>query len=182
MSGREEWLDAAGRALAAGGVEAVKVEAIARGLGLTKGSFYWHFEDRPALLDGILARWEQGARSVLEVAAGMATPEQRVTALFRDLARPGSGLSDAEVFSWARHDRAVAERVAHVERERVVFLKEQLAEMGASLHDAHRRAEAAYLAASAWLERTARTPWMKSDYKSFLDDVFKLLLRQSITA
>jgi len=182
MSGRQEWLDAAAQALAQGGVEAVKVEALARTLGLTKGSFYWHFADRPALLAAVLERWEQGARGVLEAAAGLDTPAQRVTALFRDLARPVSGLTDAEVFSWARRDRAVAERVAHVERERVVFLKEQLAEMGASLHDAHRRAEAAYLAASAWLERTARTPWMKSDYSSFVDDVFKLLLRQSIPA
>ncbi|MBR9990945.1 MAG: helix-turn-helix transcriptional regulator, partial [Gemmatimonadetes bacterium] len=47
MSGREEWLSAAAQAMSDGGVEAVRVEAIARDLSITKGSFYWHFKDRP---------------------------------------------------------------------------------------------------------------------------------------
>jgi hypothetical protein len=64
-----------------------------------------------------------------------------------------------------------------IERARVVFLKEQLAALGVPMMEAHRRAEAAYLAAVAWIERAARTPWMKSDYAAFMDDVLRLLLR-----
>lgn len=176
MSGREEWLSAAAQAMSDGGVEAVRVEAIARDLSITKGSFYWHFKDRPALLDAVLERWEAAAVISLEAAASQPTPEQRIGSLFRQLARPTGGLSDAEVRAWGRRDRAVAERVAEMERRRVVFLKEQLSEMGASLVDAHRRAEAGYLAAIAWLERASRTPWMKSDYGAFVRDVFRLLL------
>jgi len=177
VTGPDEWIDAAAAALTRGGVEAVRVEALARGLGVTKGSFYWHFADRPALLEAVLAKWEGGAQGALEAASSLSTPEQRLTALFRELARPGAGLSDAEVLAWARRDRGVAERVAVVERARVALLKEQLAELGVPLHEAHRRAEAGYLAAVAWLERAARTPWMKSDYAAFIDDVFRLLLR-----
>ena len=177
MSGRDEWIGAAADAMSEGGVEAVRVEAIARDLSVTKGSFYWHFKDRPALLEAVLERWEEAAQSALGAAAAQPTPEQRIGSLFRQLARPTGGLSDAEVRAWGRRERAVAERVAEMERKRVVFLKEQLGEMGASLVDAHRRAEAGYLAAIAWLERASRTPWMKSDYGAFVRDVFRLLLQ-----
>ncbi|HEX6308545.1 MAG TPA: helix-turn-helix domain-containing protein [Longimicrobiales bacterium] len=177
MIGRDEWIDAAARAMSEGGVEAVRVEALARGLGVTKGSFYWHFEDRPALLTALLERWEVAARAALEGAAGQSRPEQRIGSLFRQLSQPTGGLTDAEVRAWARRERGVAERVAELERQRVVFLKEQLGHMGASAVDAHRRAEAGYLAAIAWLERASRTPWMKSDYGSFVQEVFRLLLQ-----
>jgi AcrR family transcriptional regulator len=177
MIGREEWIGAATAALADGGVDAVRVEAQARSLGVTKGSFYWHFPDRAALLEAVLERWERGARGLLEAAGAQATPQQRMAALFRGLPRPAAGLPDAEVHAWARRERGVAERVAEVERERVVFLKDQLTQLGVVVHDAHRRAEAAYLASSAWVERSARTPWMKSDYGAFVEDVLRLLLR-----
>jgi AcrR family transcriptional regulator len=177
MIGREEWIGAATAALADGGVDAVRVEAQARALGVTKGSFYWHFRDRAALLEAVLERWEAAARALVAAATGLSTPQQRVAALFRGLTRPVAGLPDAEVHAWARRERAVAERVAEVERERVVFLKDQLTQLGVAVHDAHRRAEAAYLASSAWVERSGRTPWMKSDYGAFVEDVLRLLLR-----
>jgi AcrR family transcriptional regulator len=162
-----------------GGPEAVRVEALARDLGLTKGSFYWHFKDRPALLEAVLDAWVQEARARLDSAAAYDTPADRLVAVFRSLARGGDAVTDAEVFAWARRERSVAERVGAIERERVAFIKQQLSEMGASLVDAHRRAEAAYLAAIAWIERSARTPWMKSDYGAFVNDVVRLLLRQA---
>ena len=52
------WLDAAYQLLTEGGVEAVKVMPLAERLGLSRTSFYWHFADREALLDGLIARWE----------------------------------------------------------------------------------------------------------------------------
>jgi AcrR family transcriptional regulator len=182
MAGREDWIRAAADALSGGGVESVRVEALARDLGVTKGSFYWHFADRPALLDAVLTRWEEAARRALAEAGEQSRPDQRIGSLFRQLARPTGGLTDAEVRAWARRERAVAERVAEMERQRVVFLKEQLAEMGASLMDAHRRAEAGYLAAIAWLERASRTPWMKNDYGSFVQEVFRLLLQVRVSS
>jgi AcrR family transcriptional regulator len=176
MSGRNEWIAEAVSALGTGGVDAVRVEALGRRMGVTKGSFYWHFTDRPALLAAVLEQWEQAARTMMEAAARQPTAEERLIYLMRGLARVKAGVPDAEIFAWARRDRAVAERVSVVERERVVFVKQQLSEMGASLVDAHRRAEAAYLAATAWIERAGRTPWMKSDYDAFVKEVFRLLL------
>ncbi|CAN5885836.1 hypothetical protein BH23GEM9_BH23GEM9_00450 [soil metagenome] len=177
MSGQNEWIAAAVTAMGRGGAEAIRVEALARDLGLTKGSFYWHFKDRPSLLEAVLSSWEQKSREALAASAAHTTAEERTMALFRSLAPSSGGVADADVFAWAHRERAVAERVAAVERERIAFLKQQLADMGASLLDAHRRAEASYLAAAAWLERAGRTPWMKSDYGAFIGDVIKLLLR-----
>ncbi|MFP5354956.1 MAG: TetR family transcriptional regulator [Gemmatimonadota bacterium] len=54
---RDQWLEAAVAALAEGGVAAVRVEVLAARLGVTKGSFHWHFRDRAALLEGLLALW-----------------------------------------------------------------------------------------------------------------------------
>jgi AcrR family transcriptional regulator len=181
MSSRDDWIAAAAAVLADGGVEAVRVEALARGLGLTKGSFYWHFADRAALLAAVLEQWERAARALLAAAGAGGSAEERVTIFFRGLPRVAGGVRDAEIHAWARRDREVAERVSEIERERLVFLKEQLAELGASLVDAHRRAEAGYLAAQAWIERAGRTPWMKSDYGAFINDVFRFLLRPSLS-
>ena len=56
---RNDWLKAARMALLTGGVEAVRVEKLARNLRVTKGSFYWHFKDREELLDLLLREWEE---------------------------------------------------------------------------------------------------------------------------
>src|ERR1017187_2761901 len=56
---RNDWLKAARLALLTGGVEAVRVEKLARNLRVTKGSFYWHFKGREELLDLLLREWEE---------------------------------------------------------------------------------------------------------------------------
>src|SRR5918995_3695249 len=56
---RSNWIEEGLRALAAGGPDAVRIELLARALGVTKGGFYWHFDDRRALLDEMLDGWER---------------------------------------------------------------------------------------------------------------------------
>src|SRR6266480_4627127 len=55
---RTSWIDEGLRALGVGGPDAVRVEKLAQELGVTKGGFYWHFDDRGALLDEMLDTWE----------------------------------------------------------------------------------------------------------------------------
>src|SRR6478735_6374421 len=57
--GRSDWIEAAFRALSVGGLGNLSVERLARELGATKGSFYWHFTDRPALVEAVLEEWER---------------------------------------------------------------------------------------------------------------------------
>lgn len=83
----EQWATAALDALATGGLEAVAVEPLARALGVTKGSFYWHFANRDALLEAALLLWEQReSAAVIARAEREATPLERMLALFRELA------------------------------------------------------------------------------------------------
>ena len=64
------WVEAALAAIADGGLAAVSVERLARSLDATKGSFYWHFENRDALVSAALAAWEEG--ETVEIAAMLA--------------------------------------------------------------------------------------------------------------
>ena len=56
---RSRWIEEGLRAFAASGPDAVRIEPLAQMLGVTKGGFYWHFEDRGALLEEILDTWER---------------------------------------------------------------------------------------------------------------------------
>jgi AcrR family transcriptional regulator len=66
----DTWTGVALQAIAEGGLAAVSVEGLARRLGATKGSFYWHFENRDALIAATLAAWEAG--ETVEVATMLA--------------------------------------------------------------------------------------------------------------
>lgn len=54
----DAWLKAAYEVLTESGVEAVKIMPLAKRLGLTRSGFYWHFEDRDALLEAMIRHWE----------------------------------------------------------------------------------------------------------------------------
>src|SRR3954447_5694654 len=58
---RSSWIEEGLRALAAGGPDAVRIELLAQALGVTRGGFYWHFDDRRALLEEILDAWERAS-------------------------------------------------------------------------------------------------------------------------
>src|SRR5689334_18372534 len=83
LVGAEDWIEAALAALRAEGPAAVAVERLAQRLGVTKGSFYWHFTNRDALLQAALTRWE--ARDTTELLQGLRSvrdPRLRLQALF----------------------------------------------------------------------------------------------------
>lgn len=72
---REAWADAALRALAEGGIGAVSINALARQLGASRGSFYWHFADRAELIEAALDRWEHtGTTEIVEAMARIDDP------------------------------------------------------------------------------------------------------------
>jgi len=80
----EAWASAALDAMAVGGLDAVAVEPLARRLNVTKGSFYWHFPNREALVKAALELWEQ--RETVDLVAGLdqePDPYQRIVNLFK---------------------------------------------------------------------------------------------------
>lgn len=124
---RESWIEQGLQALAAGGPDAVRVEVLAKNLGVTKGGFYGSFADRDALLTAMLDSWER--ESVDEVIArdrreggDPRTRAERagLMTLSGDRLLP----IDLAVRDWARRDEAVAERLRRVDNRRMDLLRE----------------------------------------------------------
>src|SRR5688572_20914677 len=118
---RETWVEEGLRALAEGGVEAVRVEALAKALGVTKGGFYGYFADRRALLTAMLDTWERA--SVDDVLDRIEHERDDVL----DQVRLAGQLTfsshrllpiDLAIRDWARHDQDVAERLRRVDNRR----------------------------------------------------------------
>jgi len=119
-----DWIEAALQALARDGLSGVAVEPLARMLGATKGSFYWHFADRAALISATLELWEQ--RETTEVIArieAISDPRERLIALGRG-AYPGAARGNAHTAVLAAaSDPRVAPVLARVTRTRLGFLE-----------------------------------------------------------
>jgi AcrR family transcriptional regulator len=122
---RSTWVDAGLRALAAGGPDAVRVDVLARQLGVTRGGFYGHFENRGALLGAMLDRWEQAATDevlaqVERAGGGARTRIRHAGALtFSETLLP----VELAVRDWSRRDPAVAERLRRVDNRRMAYLR-----------------------------------------------------------
>jgi len=143
---RAQWLQAGLDALRNGGVAAVRVERLAGGVGVTKGSFYHHFRDRGALLEALLDFWSREMTDAefarLETMRGGLAA--RLLALAEDVLEKGMGRYDPAIRAWARHDRKVAAAVAQVDRRRVKALAAFFEEGGFSAAEARVRARTFY--------------------------------------
>jgi len=135
------------RALAAGGPDAVRVEALAKDLGVSKGGFYWHFEDRRALLEEALDTWEKaGTEDVIAtVDSEPADPRAKLRRLF-ELAPSAQGLFAVELAlrDWSRRDRDVAARLRRVDNRRLEYLRLLFGQFCADEDDTEARAMLAY--------------------------------------
>lgn len=148
--GRDEWVAAAVDELAAGGVEAVRVEVLARRLGVTKGSFYWHFSGREELRDAVLD-WYEVARTdavIAQVESAAERPEARLRALAELVFTPTGPVDRVEsaIRAWASSDDRAARTLARVDRRRVRYVTDLLAATGLERTLARRRAQLLYRA------------------------------------
>ncbi len=140
----DDWAAAAMDALAEGGLPAVAVEPIALRLGATKGSFYWHFRDRRALVEAALARWEQETEVTIARLDQIADPEARMRTLLDEaMADPADAAISFRLIS-AADDSAIGETVRRVSERRLAYMQSALEEMGFSPALARRRVLAGY--------------------------------------
>ncbi|MFB9558260.1 TetR/AcrR family transcriptional regulator [Streptomyces roseoviridis] len=149
----EDWSTAALRAMARGGVAAVSVNALASELEATRGSFYWHFKDRDALLTAALELWErQNTASLIAELNGVTDPRRRLRTLFSTALGPQeiAGLEPA-IVAHAGHP-AVAPVLRRVTDRRIAYLTELYADLGLEPLPARRQAVVAYAAYLGWVE------------------------------
>ena len=149
---RDDWISAALAALAEGGIEAVKVERLAARLGVSKGSFYWHFKDRPTLLAALLDLWDGNfTQQLIDEAAGLATPAARLRkvaelALAATMEGVDSARAEAAVQAWATTAEAAAKRLRGVEEVRIDYIAGELEAAGMSGAQARPMGKALYMA------------------------------------
>ena len=122
---RIRWIEEGLRALAAGGPDAVRVEALAQALGVTKGGFYGHFADRNALLDEMLDTWERiSTDEVLERVERHGGDVRARLRLAGALTFSSELLPvDLAIRDWSRRDQVVAERLRRVDNRRMDYLR-----------------------------------------------------------
>jgi AcrR family transcriptional regulator len=121
---RKAWIEAAQQALGAGGPEAVRVEALAASLGVSKGGFYWHFKDRQALLDEMLDSWEKAmVEDVIAVVESQPVePRAKLQHLFA-LASTVDFTVELAIRDWSRRDAGIVERLRRIDSRRMAYLR-----------------------------------------------------------
>ncbi len=147
--GPEDWLAAAWEALARDGEGGVKVERLAAALGVTKGSFYWHFADRSALLSALLEDWERRATALVieQVDACSESPLERLRALVQaTTGAPEAPDVEHAVRAWGAQDAQVRKRLRRVDARREAYVTALLEALGVPPGQATMRARLLYLA------------------------------------
>lgn len=139
--GPQDWLNGAIELLAEGGVKSIKVEALAKRLGVTKGSFYWHFQNRSALLEALVSMWEsQGTdRLITEVTDSGSEPRAQVRLLWKYATQGPPMTAELALREWGRVDPLIRARVAAVDNRRLDFVKGLFVQMGRSETEAQAR-------------------------------------------
>lgn len=148
-----DWEAGALDLLAEQGVSAVAVEPLARRLGVTKGSFYWHFPSREALLKAALERWEKlDEETVFEPLEEIVDPAERLRELFvRTSKEMRSHVLYSELLKALDHP-VVQPVMARVSQRRIHFLMQAYRSLNFSRKDAMNRARLAYSAYVGFLQ------------------------------
>jgi AcrR family transcriptional regulator len=147
--GREDWITAARTELIAAGVNAVKVDRLARLLRVTRGSFYWHFKSHAELLRELLKSWEQTNTGPFErVLTNDGTPHGikeflAIIKLWVD-EKDYSPAFDTAVRDWARTSREAAAAVHRADERRIEILHRVFIDMGVVDPEALIRARITY--------------------------------------
>jgi AcrR family transcriptional regulator len=120
----DAWIEAGFAELARSGVEGVRVEVLAKNLGVTKGGFYRRFRDRAALLDGLLQHWSAGRIAAIEQQTSLdgSTSRDRLRALIKLYSERMNteGMAvELAIRQWARSDEKAASAVAGVDAARL---------------------------------------------------------------
>lgn len=129
-------------------------------MGVSKGSFYWHFRDRDELLMQMLQTWETSEAEWLSgeeiEAAEKPNAASRWARFVERSAETDRIREEIAIRAWARRDERVATRVADVEKRRAAVIANILGEVGFAQEAAESWSEMVCLVYSGWLDRSAR--------------------------
>ncbi|MBS1139865.1 MAG: regulatory protein, TetR [Proteobacteria bacterium] len=140
----DRWVEVANDLLAKEGVSGLRVEVLAKRCGVTKGSFYWHFKDRQALLDAVLEQWKLGRIRDIEKTTAVTPGNERDQLHYAievyGASRNRKGMSiELAVRDWARHDAQAAAIVEAVDLYRLECTRKLFVAAGMSDAEAKSR-------------------------------------------
>lgn len=144
---RQDWIDRGLKALAETGVETVRVEPLAKLMGVTKGSFYWHFKNREDLLDAVLQEWvKRQTNSIIERVEAMGGDAATKLLYLFELAVQDDGRVENAIRAWATSDSKITAVLDQVDQRRLDYTKDLFLQVGFAPFEAMVRARMVYYA------------------------------------
>lgn len=146
----DNWIDAATEVLVDHGIDHVRVDVLATQLGVTRGSFYWHFRDREDLLRRVLQAWRERATEQLTARLGKASPEPAeqlrdvISLPFRGRAATRAARIELAIRAWARRDAMARQAVDEADASRIGYIAQIFSALGFTLGQARSRAHVIY--------------------------------------
>ncbi|HXX19039.1 MAG TPA: TetR/AcrR family transcriptional regulator [Candidatus Acidoferrum sp.] len=174
-----DWIQAALVRLASHGIEEVRVEVLARDLGVSKGSFYWHFRDRADLMDKMLALWEESELIWLNEKRSAASTATRWAKLIERSTDHTRSRTEIAIRAWARGDEKVAARVSAIEKKRANLIAEVLRDVGFAQRAADSWSEMVLLMSLGWMDRATRGPGSEFERHSLGELLSEMILAAS---
>jgi len=175
-----DWEQAALEVMAESGIAAVAVEPLARRLGVTKGSFYWHFASREALIDAALARWEQSdLGEIMAVVDRFPDPRDRLRELFQ---RGSRGHLIHTVYSAlfsAVDNPQAAPVMERVTERRLEYLTNSFRQLGMAEDEARHRARLTYTAYVGFLQLARQlhgTRMTGEEFEAYVEHMMQTLI------
>ena len=176
--GPGDWVRAGLELMAEHGIDAVRVEPLAVRLGVTKGSFYWHFKDRPALYAAMLEAWHGlNTGDIIErVEAGGGTGAERLGRLIElTTSNNKAARLETALRAWARSESRAAEALADVDRKRLDYVARLLVANGLKRDVSKMRAKLLYLSliGSFFADKSAELDTDREIWRGFVSTVIQ---------
>jgi AcrR family transcriptional regulator len=167
----DDWLQAGYSIVAEEGLNALKLDRLCTRLGVTKGSFYWHFADMAAYRQALIESWAQlkdAERRDIEQMRDVPARE-RLSQMMASLVRPRQWSLERAMREWARSDETVAAAVRSADRRLLNAVREAFRDFGFDTDEADLRANTAFAAGVGLLHLAGPSPKKWLHHEKFLD-------------
>ena len=174
----KDWLQLGLDVLSQEGINSVKVLPLAKKMGVTRGSFYWHFENREDLLTQILEYWEEFLTdAVIDQARQLeGSPQTRLRDVLTNVMLNRQDRYDSAIIAWSQFDQKALDAYNRVKRKRLRFLKKLLVETGLQKSDADFRAR--LLLSFVLMSHDALPTMSKAQVKREIEQALDLIMRK----
>jgi len=156
----DDWIQAGYAILAAEGIKALKIDRLCAQLGVTKGSFYWHFDGMPSYRTALIQAWgelrDDDRRHIDQM--GGVPPRERLSKMMASLVSPRHWTLERAMREWARSDESVADSVRAADRRLLRAVGQAFLDYGFAPEEADLRARATFAAGIGFLHLSSAVP------------------------